>query len=669
MFAFNFSAFFLTLIYFGRLSFPSGKQKNKISFSPTGPWWLSNMACMKDGFIKGMLLDGRYEAISPLNHGSFGMVFLAKDVTTGDSVAIKCLSKSAAANDSAALDFDEHSVERYCHERLGNHQNIVNLIHSFETKAHIYLVLEYCSMGDLYEAIRLGRGPLETKNVRDFMLELVGAVEFMHAKGFYHRDIKPENIFITQDGAMKLGDLGLATSDAWSHEACVGSDRYMAPEQYAPEEMGYAPSQADIWAIGICLLNVLFARNPFVTPTESDVLFADFARDNQSLFDIFPNMSQDTFDVLVHAMAIDPAKRSLAGVRQALELADNFFTDEEVLDDFCTEAPQVAPASANREPLRTPSISSPQIDQSGAFPWAKVLHTSPPRATRQLSTVPDNESYTEDLFPLSEKGRDSWYSAAQNSSMTSGLDSAFGTSFKSMVLNPPVPRNVVRSKPVAVPSSLPARVPTLSSIFGKQDDSVSKSWTDIWDEDEETQVSPDVLDEKDECRRNDLSVGADGAATSPVLSIDRADRRISADSGSDHEVFMFEESAPRYSPPPKRTPESPPPSSQAADSPLLKRNIMDKWAALGNRRRAFNHQEADSNSEIKGKWMNTRDWRAGFGLKVFASNASRVGGFSWDKDNRKELANAKVRNWRRNTQAHLQSKEDLGADVEWVGGH
>jgi serine/threonine protein kinase len=315
------------------------------------------MECFKDKFVEGQLLDGRFVSIAPLNHGSFGMVFLAKDTKTGDDVAIKCLTKSTVTDCPVII--DDRSEERECHAQLGNHPNIVNLIHSFETHAHIYLVLEYCSMGDLYEAIRVTRGPLETEHVRDFMLQLVSAVEFMHANGLYHRDIKPENIFLMQDGSMKLGDFGLATRKPWCLEACVGSDRYMAPEQYDPPATGYSPAKADIWSIGICLLNILFARNPFVTPTESDILFADYVRDRQSLFDIFPNMSQDTFEILRNAMALDPAKRSLSAVREAIRRTVSFTTDDEALDDFCTEDRDLVPASANREPLRTPSIQSP----------------------------------------------------------------------------------------------------------------------------------------------------------------------------------------------------------------------------------------------------------------------------------------------------------------------
>ncbi|MCJ1275572.1 hypothetical protein MMC21_003375 [Puttea exsequens] len=600
------------------------------------------------------------------------MVFLAKDLTTGEYVAIKCLSKLSANKDRSAVDIDENSVELTCHDRLGNHPNIVNLLHSFETKAHIYLVLEYCSMGDLYEAIRLGRGPLQTENVRDFMLQLVGAVEFMHSKGLYHRDIKPENIFLAQDGSMKLGDLGLATSDLWSTEACVGSDRYMAPEQYDPQEIGYSPAKADVWAIGVCLLNVLFARNPFVTPTESDKLFADFARDNQALFDIFPNMSQDTFEVLVHAMAIDPSKRSLSAMRTALESALSFTTDEEVLDDFCTEAREVAPASANREPLRTPSVSSPQVDQGGAFPWSKALHTSPHR--RQLSAIPDTESYSEDLFSDSEKDRNSWYSMAQNSSLTSGLDSTFGGSIKSMRLQAPAPRNPPRSDPVAVPSSLPARMTSLSSIF--KDDSFSKSWSEIWDEDEEDFVEGEEALEKrrehnsrtwsQESKDNDSTLRRSGLSEMHDNSLNERTPRpqpaqlATMDNRSDHDVFIFDEATPRYSLPTKRS--SPPPKQSSK---------LDKWAALGNRRRQYQNQSTESLPiESPRKRANSvNNWRAAFGLKVFSGNGGWNG--ARDRSNRKENAVAKVRDWRRNTHAQQQRpqvREDVGDDLEWVGG-
>ena len=614
---------------------------------------------MKDGFIEGKVLDGRFESVSPLNHGSFGMVFLAKDLTNNQLVAIKCLTKVSTTKSCLGTTKEDNALEFACHQRLGYHPNIVNLIHHFETDAHNYLVLEFCSMGDLYEAIRLGHGPLETKNVREFMLQLINAVDYMHSKGLYHRDIKPENIFLTQDGSMKLGDFGLATTEPWSYESCVGSVRYMAPEQYESSENGYAPAKADTWAIGICLLNVLFSRNPFVTPTESDVLFADFARDNQSLFDIFPTMSQDTFEVLSHALALDPAKRSIGAVRDSLLRVVSFTTDEESFDDFCTEEREVIPASANREPLRTPSISTPQMDQ-GTFPWAKALHTSPQRQGRQLSAIPDTESYSEDLFSGSEQ-RDSWYSAAHNSSLTSGLDSILGVSVKSMVLNPPVPRNAPRLGPAPVAGSLPTSsskpLPALSYIFGKKDNSFSKSWTDLWDEDEEEFVEHEEALERrrehnsrtwsQDSKDSDPTLGRVGLTEAKSLSPARPQTEISSrvqakTSSPEADGFVFEDaavlaSAPRYSPPSKRT-------------------IMDKWAVLGNRRRA-----ANQSSDVKdGKRATTGNWRDGLGLKAWAGRS----GWSGKSGRvRKDSVNDKVPDWRRDNKTQ---KRDSG-DLEWVG--
>ncbi|OAX82104.1 hypothetical protein ACJ72_03551, partial [Emergomyces africanus] len=93
------------------------------------------MDCMRDKFVKGELLDNRFRTVAPLNHGSFGMVFLADDTLTGDQVAIKCLTKFSSG-DSYPLAVDERSEELECHTRLGYHPNIVNLLHSFETDSH-----------------------------------------------------------------------------------------------------------------------------------------------------------------------------------------------------------------------------------------------------------------------------------------------------------------------------------------------------------------------------------------------------------------------------------------------------------------------------------------------------------------------------------------------------
>ena len=573
---------------------------------------------MKDGFVNGLLLDGRFEAVAPLNHGSFGMVFLARDTTSGEMVAIKCLLKSPAApGQSDPIVAGDHLVELNSHDRLGVHSNIVNLVSAFESDAHLYLVLEYCSMGDLYEAIRLGRGPLETQHVRAFMLELINAVEFIHSKGLYHRDIKPENIFLTQDGAMKLGDFGLATADKWSYEPCVGSDRYMAPEQYDPADVGYSPAQADIWAIGICLLNVLFSRNPFITPSESDVLFADFARDRQSLFDIFPSMSQDTFEVLTHSLAVDPSRRSLSALRQALDRVVTFTTDDDLFDDFCTDDRTVVAASANRLPLRTPSIQSPPVEQGGAFPWAKALHMNSPQAARQLSVIPDNDLESDELFP--EKGASAWCSAVPvTPSLDSVIDSALGASIQSMTLKEPKPRNAVPQLSESVPVTAPMSTQRAMSaaVFGK--DAFSKSWSDLWDEDVEEEHA-----EADARRRfNERNWSSDSLAQDVVVDGAHdvsAPRAAGGFAFSTEDVSVYD-----------REPLS---AKLPVYSPPAKRSVLDKWAVLGHRRRAVNPSvEADQavqpdRQSRGGDFSRYSSWRKGFvfgGLGAFSGNATKV---------------------------------------------
>ena len=573
------------------------------------------MSCMKNGFIQGVLLDGRFTTVSPLNHGSFGMVFLARDNTNNQLVAIKCLAKSSDVDNPAGND---HLIELTCHARLGHHPNVVNLVHAFESDHHMYLVLEFCSMGDLYEAIKHGRGPLETEHVRDFMLQLVAAIEFMHAKGLYHRDIKPENIFLAYDGSLKIGDFGLSTTESWTYEACVGSDRYMAPEQYDPADVGYSPAQADIWSIGICLLNILFSRNPFMTPSPSDPLFYDFVRDTQSLFDIFPSMSQDTFEVLNHALAVDPTKRSLTGLRKALGRVLSFTMEDDVLDEFCVEDRIAVPASANRQPLRTPSIQSPQVEQTATFPWVRSL-LSPLKSGRQLSAIIDREDENDDLFPGSTSRP---INVVKPASLVSVIDSALGASVQSMKLREPKPRNA-KHVTGSLPISASKPIKALSSIFGKKNNEVSKSWSDMWDEEEEEQEdarrfndnnwSTDTLDVPAVrpgrlASKNAAILGA--RSRSPV----HAQLGVFMDSSSEDVSSFEDQPVPSYtklsiySPPAKRT------------SPL------DKWAALGNRRRACAStadlkEKAHKQVKDSHKRRNTGEsWRRGSDVKQSAGN-------------------------------------------------
>ena len=587
------------------------------------------MDCLRDNFYDGVIIGDRYQTISPLNHGSFGMVFMAKDIKTNQTVAIKCLAKPAANDDGFQFTIDDQSEELVLHNRLGAHPNIVSLLDSFETEAHVYLVLEFCPRGDLYEAIRMDHGPLETEHVRRFMLELVDAVAYMHDKGIYHRDIKPENIFLTKSGAMKLGDFGLATTDTWSYEVMVGSDRYMSPEQYDSAGAGYSPAQADVWAVGICLLNILFSRNPFTIPTEEDPLFLDFSRDKQSLFDVFPAMSQDTYEVIVQSMNLDPTKRSLAGVREALLRVVSFTTLDEALDDFCSADRRVI-ASSNREPLRTPSIQSPQVD-TGAFPWAKALQATPPKPIRQLSVIPDDEIYDEDLFSKSGATTDWMSGTAHTPSLASYFDTTDSLGFSARSsFRPKLPAKAL-ARTGAMAESLPITMSknrnasSLALNFDRKD-AVSKSWSDLWDEEFEEEEEATQLQALKEMNSRTWSHDSNLAPSLPAADNDDTPRQglspatktaslvndenkipsiddafgPSIDEDLDADGLFFYEA-----PPVKEEPRLP-----APQSPPSRRSDVDKWAALGERRRAVG--DSSPHKGPKGPFRTGRQVGAGF---------------------------------------------------------
>ncbi|TQS39114.1 hypothetical protein Golomagni_00368 [Golovinomyces magnicellulatus] len=632
------------------------------------------MDCLKDQLYDGVVLAGRFETISPLNHGSFGMVFMANDLDTNQVVAIKCLTKKNVVTEADyTFAIDEDSEELKHHARLGNHPNIVNLITSFETEAHIYLVLEFCSRGDLYEAIRNGNGPLQTEHVRQFMLQLVNAVEYIHSKGLYHRDIKPENIFLTQSGVMKLGDFGLATTQKWSYEVTVGSDRYMAPEQFDSAGAGYAPEKADIWAIGICLLNILFSRNPFTAPTESDPLFLDFSRDMQSLFDVFPTMSQDTFEIIQQCMSLDPRKRTLKGVREALERLVSFATADEVYDDFLV-AERRGIAHANREPLRTPSIQSPQNELS-CFNWTKALQATLPSQMQRDSAQFEYDNFSEDLFPKSDEDNHDWFSDGQQSpSLKSVVESTYEPSPGSYI---------TRSTPVIVEPSKnmstfqSTSLPTfLGSTIGNKNDAISKSWSDLWEEDELEEAQNKIKarqlqnsrtwssESKSDLRSNFAKINLEGSDyISAGLSKYQPDegKKLAFDVDEVDDSLFIQEIDQVASSKPK---------SEEKSRLVTNKPPIDKWSALGERRRRAHTGPSVSEKDLRAI-LGSRDTRNLEQPLVASNNMVRHQKLNLSKESgyQKLVHGCPWSNVRSGNHINSNGKH-LGnsGDLEWVGG-
>jgi len=123
--------------------------------------------------------------------------------------------------------------EVYYHQLVSSHPNIVTLHESFimANREEMFLILDYCAGGDLKTCINEKHNPLvgDDRRMREIILQICGAVDFIHSKGVVHKDLKPQNILISRNGRKAfLCDFGLST-DTQTSTYGGGTKPYMSP--------------------------------------------------------------------------------------------------------------------------------------------------------------------------------------------------------------------------------------------------------------------------------------------------------------------------------------------------------------------------------------------------------------------------------------------------------
>ena len=217
-----------------------------------------------------------YEIIKRLGGGSFADVFLAKEKSTSEMVAIKVLKKKYRKFDECCELRECKSLQKLCKDSLQTQKGYDNIIKLkqiiFEKKTgKLSLVFEYMET-DLYELMKKrSPGKLSEEEIKDITYQTLLGLYHMHKYGFFHRDMKPENLLLTGK-KVKIADFGLAREirSIPPYTEYVSTRYYRAPECILRSTNYNSP--IDIWAVGCIMAEMYMHPMPlFYGQTEKEV--------------------------------------------------------------------------------------------------------------------------------------------------------------------------------------------------------------------------------------------------------------------------------------------------------------------------------------------------------------------------------------------------------------
>ncbi|XP_037407568.1 3-phosphoinositide-dependent protein kinase 1-like isoform X2 [Triticum urartu] len=245
--------------------------------------------------------------------GSYSKVVRARKKDTGNVYALKIMDKKFITKENK---ISYVKMERIVLDQL-DHPGVIRLFFTFQDTYSLYMALESCEGGELFDQI-VRKGRLSEDEARFYAAEIVDILEYLHSVGLIHRDVKPENLLLTSDGHIKIADFGSVKPtvdtpikvlpNSTNERACtfVGTAAYVPPEvlNSAPATFGN-----DLWALGCTLFQMLSGSSPFKDASEWLIFQRIIARDLR-----FPEFfSDEARDLIDKLLDVDPTKRPGAG--------------------------------------------------------------------------------------------------------------------------------------------------------------------------------------------------------------------------------------------------------------------------------------------------------------------------------------------------------------------
>lgn len=244
-----------------------------------------------------------------LGEGSYGSVSKAKHKSSGQIRALKTISKKHVKN-------PERFKQEVAIMKMMDHPNIVKLHESFEDHRNIYLVMELCSGGELFDRI-IEAGHFTEKQAAILMQQIIRAIFYMHQNKIAHRDLKPENfLFSTKEAIdkstnlLKIIDFGLSCKFESGKDLTTkaGTPYYVAPEVLA----GKYNEASDIWSCGVIMFVMLCGYPPFYGETDAEVLSKVRLGSFNFSSNDWANVSKDAKDLIRRMLQKDPKHRATA---------------------------------------------------------------------------------------------------------------------------------------------------------------------------------------------------------------------------------------------------------------------------------------------------------------------------------------------------------------------
>ncbi|KAF8820428.1 calcium-dependent protein kinase CDPK2B [Cardiosporidium cionae] len=245
-----------------------------------------------------------------LGQGTYGSVVIGKDRETGVARAIKTISKNQLKN------LDRFRSEISIMKAL-DHPNIIKLFQTYEDHRSIYLVMELCQGGELFDRI-IEKGHFTERHAAILMKQIFSALHYLHSNYIMHRDLKPENFLFlhkSDDSALKIIDFGLSCrfKPGTFASTKAGTPYYVAPQVL----QGCYDYTCDYWSSGVIMYILLCGYPPFYGETDAEVL--EKVRMGTFYFSgpEWKRVSDDAKNLIRRLLRINPQERCSA--EQALQ--------------------------------------------------------------------------------------------------------------------------------------------------------------------------------------------------------------------------------------------------------------------------------------------------------------------------------------------------------------